>query len=87
MLRKFFLLAPILVLIQAHSAHAQGLFGFGALNEEKDAALQSEKLGKWKQINWRPTMQEALADAAKTQKPIMVALIVGKEGKKNANEC
>ena len=87
MSQKIWVLIFALLLTNTQSVHAKGLLDFGGLNEAKEAALRCEKEGKWKQIHWRPTMQEALADAAKTQKPIMVALVVGKSGEKDAKEC
>jgi len=87
MSRKIWALMIPLLLTQAQSAPAKGLFGLGDVNEAKDAALTCEKQGKWKQIHWRQTMDEAMADSAKTQKPLMVALVVGKKGEKNASEC
>jgi hypothetical protein len=87
MSQKLWVLISMLLLSQAPSAGAKGLFDLNGMNEAKEAALVCEKHGKWKQIAWRPTMQQALADAAKTQKPIMVALVVGKKGEQNAKEC
>ncbi len=66
---------------------AKRLFNLDGMNEAINTTLMCEKQGKWKEIAWRPTMQQALADASRTQKPIMVALIVGKKGEKNAKEC
>ena len=88
MSRKLWILIAAIFLSQVRGpAGAKGLFDFQGLNEAKETALLCEKQGKWKEIAWRPTMQQALADAAKTQKPIMVALIVGNKGEKNASEC
>ncbi len=84
---KMWILAVGLLAAVSKPAGAEGLFDLGKLKAEKDAALQCELEGKWKQIHWRDTMAQALSDAAKTQKPIMVALVVGKSGEKNASQC
>jgi hypothetical protein len=84
---KIRFLTVALLLAGAQTVSGNGLFDFGGLKEAEKAALQCELQGKWKQIHWRGTMDEAMADAAKTQKPIMVALVVGKKGEKNAKDC
>jgi hypothetical protein len=63
---------------------------FGVSKECSDqiqAALQCEAQGKWKQINWRSSMNQALADAQRLQQPILVVVVVGKKAEKNAKEC
>ena len=87
MSRKLLVLISALLLSEAQSAGANGLFDLKGLHEAKETALACEKQGKWKEIAWRPTIEQALADASKTQKPIMVALIVGEKGEKNAKDC
>ena len=58
-----------------------------ALERQENAVLQCEKQEKWKTIAWRSTMDQALKDAQKVQKPILVAFVVGKNARKNASDC
>ncbi len=63
-------------------------FGFWKeMNEQKEAALRCEAEGKWKKIHWRSTMDEVLIDASRTNKPILVVLVVGKDAQKGAKDC
>ncbi|HEY9777794.1 MAG TPA: hypothetical protein V6C81_28800 [Planktothrix sp.] len=84
---KLRLLTLALLLLGTPVCLAKGLWENGDLQQAKTEALQCELTGKWKQIHWRGTMQQAMADAATSQKPIMVALVVGKSGEKNATDC
>jgi len=60
---------------------------FAEYNRQKQAALQCEAQGKWRQIHWRATIDQTVADAGRMHLPILVVLVVGKEAKKNAKEC
>ncbi len=46
-----------------------------------------EQQGLWKQINWSPNLDTALAAGREQNKPILFVLVVGKLGKKNTAEC
>jgi hypothetical protein len=56
-------------------------------NDQIQAALQCEAQGKWKQVHWRSSMDQAKADAQRLQQPILVVIVVGKKAEKNAKEC
>jgi hypothetical protein len=53
---------------------------------EKEIA-DSEARKEWKKINWRSSPTEAVADATKANKPLLVVLIVGERGRPNAERC
>jgi len=61
--------------------------------ENKDIAalekqyLANEQKGRWKQIDWQPDMDAALKLAQKGKKPILVFIIVGESGRKDAARC
>jgi hypothetical protein len=46
-----------------------------------------EKLQEWKKIAWRPTASDAVADATKEGKPLLIVLIVGERGQPKAERC
>jgi hypothetical protein len=71
----------------AQMANGKGLFDYTEFNQAKESALQCEAQGKWKQIHWRSNFDQVLADSKATQKPILVVLVVGKQGEKHAAEC
>jgi len=79
------LLLTAMIAIQA--TQAKLFAGFSEYKEQKEAALQCEAQGKWRQIHWRSTVDQAVADAQSLHKPVLVVLVVGKEAKKDANEC
>jgi hypothetical protein len=56
-------------------------------NDQIQAALQCEAQGKWKQVHWRSSVEQAQADAQRLHSPILVVLVVGKKAEKNAKEC
>src|SRR5208283_202541 len=70
-------------IIAVQTTYANPFAGFKELNEQKEAALQCEAQGKWRQIHWRSTVDQAAADAQRLRKPILVVLVVGKKGQKN----
>lgn len=73
--------------IAVQATEAKLFSGFKDLNDQKDAALQCEKQGKWRQIHWRSTVEQAVADAQRLRQPLLVVLVVGKKGEKNAKDC
>ena len=74
-------------LIGVRTADGKGLFQNTELKQAINSTLKCEAQGKWKQIHWRSNFDQVLADAKTRQKPILVVLVVGKEGQKNAAEC
>ncbi len=53
----------------------------------KKRSFEREDQGEWKKIAWQKTMDEALKKAQAENKPILVFLVVGERGRKNAPEC
>jgi len=74
-------------MIAVQATHAKPFAGFREYKEQKQAALECEAQGKWRQIHWRSTVDQAVADAERLHQPILVVLVVGKEAQKNAKEC
>jgi hypothetical protein len=62
-------------------------FDFQSLREFSQCATQAEHQGKWTQIHWLKDMAQAKARAKAENKPILVFLVVGFRGEKNAAEC
>jgi hypothetical protein len=77
----------VATMIAVQATQAKLFSGFKDLNEQKDAALQCEAQGKWRQIHWRSTVEQAVADAQRSRQPLLVVLVVGKKGEKNAKDC
>jgi len=77
----------IVCTIAVQSAPAK-LFGVSKeCDEQIQAALKCEAQGKWKQIQWRSTVDQAVADAERLHQPLLVVVVVGKKAEKNAKEC
>ncbi len=53
----------------------------------KKDAIAREKEGAWKKIAWQESAEAALKKGKESGKPILVVLIVGERGQKNAAEC
>jgi hypothetical protein len=53
----------------------------------RQVATQSEHQGKWLQIHWLKDMEQAKAQARAQNKPILVFLVIGFHGEKNASDC
>src|SRR5687767_9982991 len=49
--------------------------------------LANEKNQLWKQIDWQSDMETAMKAAKESGKPILVTIIVGEFGKKDAARC
>jgi hypothetical protein len=60
---------------------------FKSFEEAKNQALATAEKGLWKQIHWVQDPVLAQQYALKTKKPIMVFMLVGEHGRKNASEC
>jgi len=50
-------------------------------------ATECEHQGKWLQIHWLKDMEQAKAKAKAENKPILVFLVIGFHGQKNADDC
>jgi hypothetical protein len=50
-------------------------------------ATQCEHQGKWTQIHWLKDMEQAKARSRAENKPILVFLVIGFHGEKNAGDC
>ncbi|HYG77225.1 MAG TPA: hypothetical protein VEK08_19630 [Planctomycetota bacterium] len=88
MLKITALVLVLLACVAARAAKAAGATDeFKNVWEAKDAAFKAEEKGLWKKINWYQVSEVALRDAQKLNKPIMVFLLVGKNGQKEAPEC
>jgi hypothetical protein len=87
MARRIAVAAMSLVLVAISAVQPTRAKMFAEFNKQKQAALQCEAQGKWRQIHWRSTIDQAVADAGRMHLPILVVLVVGKEAKKNADEC
>ena len=81
-LRKSAILLALLLCVPLARAEE-----FGNFFEAMKSAFDSEKKGEWKQIEWRHSVDEALAAAQKSGKPLMVFIMVREGGKKEASEC
>ena len=77
----------VTTMVAAQATQAKLFAGFKDLNQQKDAALKCEAQGKWRQIHWRSTVDQAMADAQRLRQPILLVLVVGKKGEKNAKDC
>lgn len=55
--------------------------------EAEQEIRASEKRQEWKKIQWRTNAADALAEARRLDKPILVVLVVGEAGQKNAKRC
>jgi len=60
---------------------------FKTFEEAKAASFKAEEKGLWKKISWIEASDVALKEAQKSNKPILVFLLVGKWGQVNASEC
>ena len=58
-----------------------------SLAEFRQEALRNETGGAWRKIDWQKDLKSALEAARKETKPILVVLVVGERGRKNAAEC
>jgi thiol:disulfide interchange protein len=58
-----------------------------AYQEFRQCATQSEHENKWQRINWLKNMDQAKARARAENKPILVFLVIGFHGEKNADDC
>lgn len=77
-----------ILLLAVTSARAQAQVNTDPLFREFAAdAYRREAEGKYKDIHWQKDMKSALAQAAAEVKPLLVVLVVGERGKKNAAEC
>ena len=57
-------------------------------NKLEDAALKREATGKWKaKVDWKESAEVALTQARAENKPVLVLLVVGEWGQKNAPHC
>jgi hypothetical protein len=74
----------ILPLLMAACASAQTDPEFERFKRE---AFKKEDEGAWKRIRWHRDIAEALAQAGRDHRPILVFLVVGERGRKNAPEC
>jgi hypothetical protein len=50
-------------------------------------ATTCEHQGKWREINWYKNIEQAKAAAQSQNKPILVFLVIGFHGEKNATDC
>jgi hypothetical protein len=60
---------------------------FGTLQQFRQVATECEHQGKWLRIHWTKDMEQAKARARKENKPILVFLVIGFHGEKNASDC
>jgi hypothetical protein len=70
----------------ATPALAQGL-DWQTIQQFRQVATQCEHQGKWMQIHWMKNMEQAKASARAENKPILVFLVIGFHGEKNAGDC
>jgi hypothetical protein len=52
-----------------------------------NVATTCEHQGKWREINWYTNIDQAKAAAQSQNKPILVFLVIGFHGEKNATDC
>jgi hypothetical protein len=76
------LIFPLVLAVLACSASAMDPW-----KKMQQDVLANEKNQLWKQIDWQPDMETALKAAQKSGKPILVTIIVGELGKKDAARC
>jgi hypothetical protein len=62
-------------------------FDYQTFDQFRQCATQSEHQGKWTQIHWLKDMAQAQARAKAENKPILVFLVIGFHGEKNASDC
>lgn len=79
-------LAILFLAVASFSAQAQGKPDPRFQRFAADA-FRREAEGRYKDIHWQKDMKSALAQAADDDKPILVVLVVGERGRKNAAEC
>ena len=60
---------------------------FQTMSQFRQCATESEHQGKWTQIHWFKDMAQARARAKAENKPILVFLVIGFHGEKNADDC
>jgi len=60
---------------------------FQTFQQFRETATQSEHQGKWTQIHWLKDMDQAKARARAENKPILVFLVIGFHGERNASDC
>lgn len=85
-------LASVLIFVAISYAALGVEFEDGKMSREfnklEDAALKREATGKWKaKVDWKESAEVALTQARAENKPILVLLVVGEWGQKNAPHC
>lgn len=63
------------------------LFAQDDWSKFRSEAFRKEEQGAWKKIAWQKDMGAAFEKAKADGKPILVFLVVGERGQKNAPEC
>ena len=76
----------LLTLLTLAAAPGQCL-DFQTMSQFRQCATESEHQGKWMQIHWYKDMAQAKARAKAENKPILVFLVIGFHGEKNADDC
>jgi hypothetical protein len=87
-MRKSILMTVLLTWLAAAPmpALAQGM-NWQTMQQFRDVANRCEHEGKWTQIHWLKDMEQAKAKAKAENKPILVFLVIGFHGEKNAKDC
>jgi hypothetical protein len=85
-MRKSILTATLLTLLGFATAPAQSM-DLREFQQFRQCATQCEHQGKWLQIHWLKDMEQAKARARAENKPILVFLVIGFHGEKNASDC
>ncbi len=71
----------------ALTARSANAFDYSTYKDFARTATECEHEGKWLQIHWLKNMEQAKVKAKAENKPILVFLVIGFHGQKNADDC
>jgi hypothetical protein len=78
---------PALLAWLALAAAPGQCFDRQTFEQFRQCATQSEHENRWQRINWLTNMDQAKARAKAENKAILVFLVIGFHGEKNAADC